>query len=277
VAAESTNTEADSEITRLRNDLTLVRKRNEDLETLVEKAETTLGAVVEKTNASVGHLEAIVADSKLFATKEQEKQQNVEKETTGVEQQLLVHQKEIDTLHKTNIDLMEKLQKMTEELNDLKTGGLYTDSGEVVYSRSVSRLAENSRLGSPPEVAAAEEMYELQVKQLHETRATFDKVVRSLQEKNTELGVLESLVDGEKDDDSPTPRNARSPVVSVQELKEPAHDLPWAANVMQPKLVHGHYAASVSGVLEIPINSLSLRRSASEGTLRSKKEWKSLR
>jgi hypothetical protein len=278
-ATEKGQAEVQSEVQVLRSDLAQAQKRNEDLESLVKKAETKLSVVVERTTASVSHLEAIVA--------KKNRNREAEVPSTVVEQQLIAHEKEIEILHKTNDNLMAKLDIMTKELTELKNGGLSPDG---LYSRSASRLTDNrpvsrmtsdrsvSRLtntqpGSPPEVIAAEELYDLEVKQLRETRATFDRVVKSLRNKNTELDLLEKWHDADVEDNSPTPRRVPSPVDSIHDVAEMnpvVEGIGRAVAAMQPTVVSGHDAASEMGILEMT-PARALRKSASESALRS---WK---
>lgn len=305
-ATEMVKTEVETEIQVLRNELAQVQKRNQDLETMVEKAETKLNVVVEERTATVQHLQEIVAKNN------QEREASPET-STDVTNQLVAHQKEIETLHKTNDNLVEKLNNMTREMVELRSVGLSpVDSS----ARSTSRLSDmrpGSRLrnnrsssritdmrpDSPPEVMAAEELYDLEVKQLRETRATFDRVVHSLRSKNTELGLLEKWHDAEHEDSLQTLRRIPSPVDSIHNLTEIDHEVEGigrAVAAMQPTVVAGHDAASEMGILETQSAAVVaeyddtsdldvmetpparvLRKSASAGGLRSWKDERTSR
>lgn len=305
-ATETVKTEVETEIQFLRNELAQVKKRNEDLETMVEKAETKLHVVVEERTATVHHLEEIVA-------KNNQERETSPETSTDVAKQLVAHQKEIETLHKTNDNLMEKLDIMTRELVELRSVGF---SPSDMFARSTSRLSDirpgsrltinrsssrmaDARPGSPPEVVAAEELYDLEVKQLRETRATFDRVVHSLRNKNTELDLLEKWHDADVEDNLQTPIRLPSPVDSIHNLTEmdcEVEGIGRAVAAMQPTLVSGHDAASEMGVLEMPSTRMAteygdtsevgvmetpparvLRKSASAGGLRSWKDERTSR
>ncbi|TID27942.1 putative major antigen-like protein [Venturia nashicola] len=299
-ATETVKIEVETEIRVLRDELAQVQKRNRELETMVEKAETELNVVVEERTATVQHLEEIVA-------KNNQEREALPEASSDVTNQLDAHQKEIETLHKTNNNLKEKLNIMTREMVELKSVGL---SPSDIFTRSTSRFSDmqpSSRLAnnrsssrmtdmrpeSPAEIVAAEELYDLEVKQLRETRATFDRVVHSLRNKSTELGLLEKWHDADVEDDLETRRRIPSPVDSIHDSDEIDHELEGIGTTvaaMQPTIVAGHDATSEMGVLETPsaavvaeCDSTSdpgamgtpparvLRKSASAGVLRS---WK---
>ncbi|KAE9962914.1 hypothetical protein EG328_011924 [Venturia inaequalis] len=299
-ATETVKTEVEQEMQALRDELAQVQKRNQDLETMVENAKTKLNVVVEERTATVHHLEEIVA-------KNDQEREALTESSTDVTDQLVAHQKEIETLHKTNDDLMEKLDTMTREILELKSVGLspmtsrFSDmrpGSRLTNTRTSSRITD-TRSDSPPEVVAAEELYDLEVKQLRETRATFDRVVHSLRTKNTELDLLEKWHDGDVEDTLQILRRLPSPVDSIHNLRELDHEvegLGRAVAAMQPTVVAGHDAASEMGILEMasaPVvaeyddtadlgvmetpPARVLRKSASAGGLRSWKDERTSR
>ncbi|QDS72531.1 hypothetical protein FKW77_000285 [Venturia effusa] len=269
-ATETAKTEVETEIQALRAELTQAHKRNEDLETMVEKAETKLNVVVEEQITTVNHPEETVMRNN--------QGRGTSPETSSdVTEELVARQKEIKTLQRTNDDLMEKLGTMTRELGQLKSAGR---SPSASHNRSASRLSDrqsasgitdersssrltDTRPGSLREVVAAEELYHREVKQLRETRATFDRVVDSLRTRNTELELLGKWHDSDIEDNFHTPERVPSPIHPMHNLAEAsrvAEGVGRAAAAMQPLIVAGHDAASEKGVLEAPSARAAARR-----------------
>jgi hypothetical protein len=187
----------------------------------------------------------------------------------GVEQQLDSHQKEIDHLHQTNTELMNKLNQMTMELHELKA------AKTVPGLQSIRNTSDT--LSSSDELIIASELFDLEVKQLRETKATFHKVIRSLQAKSADLEVLEQWCDPNEEAagqvEAKKAHGSNSPTESRHSLAD--HVLEVAAtggavNVQIPTVVPGHYAASESGIVEIPIRSV--HKSASDNNLRLARE-----
>jgi hypothetical protein len=189
------------------------------------------------------------------------------KRENGVEQQLDSHQKEIDFLHQTNAELMEKLNQMTVELQELKAPKA-TDELRTL-EKGLPPRKDSENLDVNDELAIASELLELELKQLRETKSTFNKVIQSLQAKNADLELLEQWCDPEQEVVEDVKRIS-TPHGSTHSLGDPGPEVGatgGAVNVQVPTVVPGHYAASEAGVVET-LNR-SLQKSASDDALGS--------
>jgi chaperonin cofactor prefoldin len=192
----------------------------------------------------------------------------------GVEQQLESHQKEINLLHQTNAELMEKLNQMTVELQELKASK--TAVGSEVPGSSQTRRVDNEKVEANDELTIASELLELELKQLRETKSTFNKVIQSLQAKSADLELLEQWCDPEQEVPEVMKRSS-TPHESRHSLGNPEPEVGatgGAVNVQVPIVVPGHYAESEAGVVES--SSRSLHKSISDNALGSDRRWSSV-
>jgi hypothetical protein len=166
---------------------------------------------------------------------------------------------------------MEKLNQMTVELQELKTARetSYFSVSDTFQPTSL----EDAQISSSDELVIASELLELELKQLRETKFTFNKIIRSLKAKSAGLELLQQWCEPEVDGEVVAERSS-TPAESGSGLADPlpeADATGGAVNVKLPKVVPGHYAASEAGVVEM--SSPSLHRSASDDALQSTTEW----
>jgi hypothetical protein len=193
-----------------------------------------------------------------------------EKIKKGVEQQLELHQKEIDYLHQTNAELMDKLNQMTVELHELRSTASAKGPPSPGSSQPTRLTSEN--LETNDELAIASELLDLELKQLRETKSTFNKVIQSLQAKSADLELLEQWCDPQSDVPEVVKRNS-TPHASKHSSIIPEPEVGatgGAVNVQVPTVVPGHYAASEAGVVET--SNRSLHGSVSDDAFRPTKE-----
>lgn len=162
---------------------------------------------------------------------------------------------------------MSQLNEMTKEIRELKE----RNQPSVVSTGLTSPDPESE---TKNDADTTNELLDLEVKELRETKATFNKVVKSLQAKSAELELLEKWVDDEDDGVDLAKNEAK------QTLEDNAADLTevspemgasgGAVKVQVPTVVHGHYAESEAAVVEIPARVL--QKSTSDEALRHRKE-----
>jgi hypothetical protein len=161
---------------------------------------------------------------------------------------------------------MAKLNEMTQEIRGLK---------ERKQSTLISTglASPQSELDATNDAEAANELLDLEVKQLRETKATFNKIVKSLQAKSAELELLENWVDEEDEVvklvDNETQQTLEDSAEDLTDITPEIGASGGAVKVQVPTVVRGHYAESEAAIVEVPAQIL--QKSTSDEALRHRK------